>query len=222
MKLIRETFEDLEYITEGAEGEPKNLYIKGVFLQSSIKNRNGRLYPEEVMDKEVGRYIKESVNTKSSYGELGHPASPQIGLDRVSHIITELTKDGPNWIGKARITSTPMGDVARGLIESGGRLGVSSRGMGTVKPNKSGINEVQSDFRLATAADIVADPSAPDAYVNGIMENVEWLYNEKHGWQMIDLAEQAKVQINQAVRNKKLEEMKLRLFEEYLKKVSKI
>lgn len=222
MKLIREVFEDLEYITEGKEGEPKNLYIKGVFLQSSIKNRNGRLYPEGIMDNEVGRYIKESVNTKSSYGELGHPSTPQIGLDRVSHIITELTKDGPNWIGKARITSTPMGDVARGLIESGGRLGVSSRGMGTVKPNKSGINEVQADFRLATAADIVADPSAPDAYVNGIMENVDWFYNPKNGWEMIDLAEQAKVQINQAVRNKKLDDMKYRLFEDYMKKVSKI
>ena len=222
MKLIREVFEDLEYITEGEEGQPKNLYIKGIFLQSSIKNRNGRLYPEGVMDNEVGRYIKESVNTKSSYGELGHPASPQIGLDRVSHIITELKKDGPNWIGKARITSTPMGDVARGLIESGGRLGVSSRGMGTVKPNKNGINEVQADFRLATAADIVADPSAPDAYVNGIMESVDWFYNPKNGWEMIDLAEQAKVQINNAVRNKKLNEVKLKLFENYLRKVSKI
>lgn len=222
MKLIREVFEDLEYITEGKEGEPKNLYIKGVFLQSAIKNRNGRLYPEEIMDKEVGRYIQESVNTKSSYGELGHPATPQIGLDRVSHIITELTKEGTNWIGKARITSTPMGDVARGLIESGGRLGVSSRGMGTVKPNRSGINEVQSDFRLATAADIVADPSAPDAYVNGIMENVEWFYNDKHGWEMINLAEQAKAEINMAVRNKRLEEAKLGLLENYLKRISEI
>ncbi len=216
MKLIRETFEDLEYITEGAEGEAKNLYIKGVFLQSSIKNRNGRLYPEEVMDKEVGRYIKESVNTKSSYGELGHPASPQIGLDRVSHIITELTKDGPNWIGKARITSTPMGDVARGLIESGGRLGVSSRGMGTVKANKQGINEVQSDFRLATAADIVADPSAPDAYVNGIMENVDWLYSPQLGWQVIDLVEQHK---KEAHRKKLSEERKLKMFQELLNSI---
>ena len=222
MKLIREVFEDLEYITEGEEGQPKNLYIKGVFLQSAIKNRNGRLYPEEIMDKEVGRYITESVKTKSSYGELGHPATPQIGLDRVSHIITELTKEGTNWIGKARITSTPMGDVARGLIESGGRLGVSSRGMGTVKPNRSGINEVQSDFRLATAADIVADPSAPDAYVNGIMENVEWFYNDKHGWEMINIAEAAKAEINMAVRNKRLEEAKLGFLENYLRRISEI
>jgi hypothetical protein len=222
MRLITELNEDVKYITEAKESGGKNLYIEGIFLQSAIKNRNGRMYPEQTMDNEVGRYIKEQVESKRAFGELGHPNGPQINLDRVSHIITELRKDGTNWIGKAKITETPMGNIARGLIESGAQLGVSSRAMGSLKLNKEGINEVQNDFKLATAGDIVADPSAPNAFVNGIMENCEWVYDPKAGWKAIDLAEQTKLQIENAVRSKKLQQRKLAIFENYISKLSKI
>lgn len=222
MKLITERIDDIEYITEAKEDGTKNLYIEGIFLQSAVKNRNGRIYPEHVMDKEVGRYIKESVDAKTAMGELGHPNGPQINLDRVSHRIVSLKKEGTDYIGKAMITNTPMGNTARGIIESGARLGVSSRGMGTVKPNKKGINEVQDDFRLATAADIVADPSAPGAWVNGIMEGVEFFFDERSGWKAIEIAELAKREINEAIRRKELEEKKFELFESFLKRISKI
>ena len=223
MKLIVETLEDVNYITEAKEDGGKNLYIEGTFLQSSIVNRNKRFYPEEIMDKEVARYIKESITTKTALGELGHPNGPQINLDRVSHRIVDLRKEGTNYIGKAIITNTPMGNIAKGLMESGARLGVSSRGMGSLKPNKEGINEVQSDFRLATAADIVADPSAPNAWVDSVMESVDWVYNEKLGWQAIELAEKAKEEIEEAVVSKELDESKmLKLFENWLDKISKI
>lgn len=222
MRLFTELNEDVKYITEAKEDGGKNLYIEGVFLQSSIKNRNGRMYPEETMDREVQRYIKETVDTKRAFGELGHPNGPQINLDRVSHIITELRKDGKNWIGKAKITETPMGNIAKGLIESGAQLGVSSRGMGSLKLNNEGINEVQNDFKLATAADIVADPSAPNAFVNGIMEGCEWVYDPKAGWQAVALAEQAQQEIERAVRSRDLEDKKLQIFENYLSRLSKI
>lgn len=223
MKLITELTEDVQYITEAKEDGGKNLYIEGVFLQSSIKNRNGRVYPEEVMDREVARYIKESVDKNTAMGELGHPNGPQINLDRVSHRIVSLKKEGTNYIGRAMITNTPMGNIAKGIMESGARLGVSSRGLGSLKLNKEGINEVQDDFRLATAADIVADPSAPDAWVNGIMESLDWVYDERLGWKAIELAEQAKEKIEEAVATRSLDsERKLRLFESYLTKFSKI
>ena len=221
MKLITELNEEVQYIEEAKENGEKKLYIEGIFLQSAIKNRNGRIYPEEVMDKEVARYIKESIEKNSAMGELNHPSGPQINLDRVSHKIVSLRKEGTNYVGKALIANTPMGDIAKGLIESGIRIGVSSRGMGTVKMNKQGINEVQNDFRLATAADIVSDPSAPDAFVNGIMENVDWIYNEKRGWQMVDLAEQAKKQIEFSMRAKQLEEQKFNIFKNFLSELSK-
>lgn len=223
MKLIAEINEDVQYIVEAKEetGE-KNLYIEGIFLQSAIKNRNGRIYPESTMEREVNRYVQEQVAAKRAFGELNHPNGPQINLDRVSHIIESLKKDGTNWIGRAKITNTPMGNIARGLIESGAQLGVSSRGMGSLKLNKEGINEVQDDFRLATAADIVADPSAPNAFVNGIMENVEWFYDERNGWKALDLAEQAKQEIEKAVSRRELEERKLKIFESFLNKISKI
>jgi hypothetical protein len=221
MRLITELNEDVNYITEAKEAGGKNLYIEGVFLQSAIKNRNGRMYPEETMDREVQRYMKETVQAKRAFGELGHPNGPQINLDRVSHIITELRKDGTNWIGKAKITETPMGDIARGLIESGAQLGVSSRGLGSLKLNREGINEVQDDFKLATAADIVADPSAPDAFVNGIMEGCEWVWNAKGGWQAIELAEQTKRTIERAVSSRDLQEKKLAIFENFLNRLSK-
>lgn len=222
MKLITETLEEVQYISEAKEDGTKNLYIEGIFLQSAIKNRNGRMYPEHVMDKEVARYIKEAIDSKSAMGELGHPNGPQINLDRVSHRIVSLKKEGTDYIGKALITNTPMGNIAKGIMESGARLGVSSRGMGSLKLNKEGINEVQDDFRLATAADIVADPSAPNAWVNGIMENVDWLYDEKLGWKAIEIAEQSKAEINTAFTSRVLEEQKLKLFERYLGRLSKI
>ena len=223
MKLITELTEDIQYITEAKEDGGKNLYIEGVFLQSSIKNRNRRVYPEEVMDREVARYIKESVDQKTAMGELGHPNGPQINLDRVSHRIVSLKKEGTNYVGRAMITNTPMGNIAKGIIESGARLGVSSRGLGSLKLNKEGINEVQDDFRLATAADIVADPSAPDAWVNGIMESLDWVYDERLGWKAIELAEQAKKKIEESVASRSLDsERKLKLFESYLNKFSKI
>ena len=177
MKLITELFETVEYLTEAKETGEKNHYIQGIFMQAEEINRNGRIYRLPIMEKEVNRYINDVVKHHRAYGELGHPASPQINLDRVSHIITELKRDGNNFIGKAKLTDTPMGNIAVGLLKSGASLGVSSRGMGSLKPTKEGVMEVQDDFRLATAADIVADPSAPNAFVKGIMENVDWVYD---------------------------------------------
>ncbi len=216
MKLITEVNEQVRYITEEKEGK-KALYIEGVFLQSNIKNRNGRMYPGEIMEKEITRYMKEAVENNRAFGELGHPDGPSINLDRVSHIITELRRDGDNWVGKAKLTETPMGNIARGLIESGGQLGVSSRGLGTLKENRDGIQVVQDDFHLATAADIVADPSAPDAFVRGIMENKEWVvvngvWTEQH-------CDMSKKYIKKASK-KQLEEAKLHVFERFLRHLS--
>lgn len=233
MKLITELVEEVKYISEAKENGEKNLYIEGIFLQSAVKNRNGRIYPEEVMDKEVARYIKESVDNNTAVGELGHPDSPAINLNRISHKIVSLKKEGTNYIGKALITNTSMGKEARGLIESGVKLGVSSRGMGTLKKNSEGINEVQSDFRLATAADIVADPSAPEAWVNGIMEGVEWFYNDNGVLCREDLnlaftskeqiAEVSKKEIEEAVATRTFDEAKaLQLFESYINRLTKI
>lgn len=176
MKLICEINEDLEYLAEGDDGN-KNHYIKGVFMQGAIKNRNGRMYPMEVLQKEVARYQKDYIDRKRAFGELGHPSGPTINLDRVSHMITELKQDGNNFIGKAKIMDTPMGNIVKNLMNEGATIGVSSRGMGSLKPSKTGVAEVQNDFYLATAADIVADPSAPDAFVEGIMEGKEWIWD---------------------------------------------
>ena len=173
MRLISEVTEKVEYISE-ANG--KDLYIEGVFLQADLKNRNGRLYPGAIMDKEVKRYTKEYIDKKRAFGELGHPEGPTINLERVSHMITSLKKDGSNYIGRAKISETPHGNIVKTLIKEGAQLGVSSRGMGSLKANKKGIQEVQGDFYLATAADIVADPSAPVAFVNGVMEGKEWVW----------------------------------------------
>jgi hypothetical protein len=174
MRLISEVTDHVKFITEGKNN--KNMYIEGVFLQAEVKNRNGRIYPDRIMEKEVNRYTTSYIDKKRAFGELGHPDGPTINLDRVSHIIESLKKDGTNYVGKAKITDTPHGNIVKGLINAGAQLGVSSRGMGTLKANKAGIQEVQSDFYLATAADIVADPSAPDAFVNGIMEGKEWVW----------------------------------------------
>lgn len=177
MKLITEINESVEYIAEAREDGKQDYFIRGPFMQANIKNRNGRVYPAEVLDKEVNRYVTENVQKNRAYGELGHPTSPTINLDRVSHMIKELTRDGDNFIGKAKImTETPMGQIVKNLMDEGASLGVSSRGMGSLK-NKNGAAEVQNDFYLATAADIVADPSAPDAFVEGIMEGKEWVWD---------------------------------------------
>jgi hypothetical protein len=175
MKLITEAFEDLQILEEEANGK-KNLYIEGVFLQADIKNRNGRVYPFNVLDREVGRYNEQYVAVGRALGELGHPDGPTVNLDRVSHKIVSLKSEGTNFIGRAQILSTPMGAIAKNLIESGVKLGVSSRGMGSIE-ERNGANYVRDDFMLATAADIVADPSAPDAFVNGIMEGKEWVWD---------------------------------------------
>jgi hypothetical protein len=176
MKLIKEVVESTKLVVEEKLGKGKTYFIEGVFLQSELQNRNGRMYPESIMDKEVGRYLKEYVKQNRAYGELGHPDSPSINLDRVSHLIVDLRKEGTNYIGKAKILDTPMGQIAKGLLDGGANLGVSSRALGSLKMNNEGINVVQDDFMLSTAADIVADPSAPDAFVRGIMESKEWTF----------------------------------------------
>jgi hypothetical protein len=175
MKLISETMENIEYITE-AGGKEKSYKIKGTFLQADVKNRNGRVYPMAILEKEVGRYNKEFIQKKRAFGELGHPDGPTVNLERVSHMITDLYPDGKNFVGEAKIMDTPYGKIVKNLIDEGARLGVSSRGMGSLEP-KGGAQVVKKDFYLATAADIVADPSAPNAFVEGIMEGKEWVWD---------------------------------------------
>jgi hypothetical protein len=214
MKLFTELVEKVELITERGKNGKKNLFIEGVFLQANIKNRNGRIYPMDVMEKEVSRYNEEVVSKSRAFGELGHPSGPTINLDRVSHIITELRKDGNNFIGKARITETPMGQIARGIMESGGQLGVSSRAMGSLK-EQNGIMVVQDDLKISTAADIVADPSAPDAFVNGIMEGVNWIFDPIKGSWLEEKANDLVKQIHKMPK-RQLEEQKLSIFENYI------
>ena len=215
MKLIREEIESVKVITEATKSGKKNLYIEGVFLQGNIKNRNGRMYPMETLQKEVGRYIKEHVDTGRALGELGHPDGPTVNLDRVSHKITSLKESGSNFIGKAKILeSTPMGSIAKSLLSEGVKLGVSSRGIGSLKPTKEGFNVVGEDFMLATAADIVADPSAPDAFVNGIMEGKEWVW--EGGILREQFVDETKKRINTLVDQKALEEHKINLFNDFL------
>ena len=176
VKLIAEAVEEVEYITEEKEGGGKNYKIRGIFMQADIKNRNGRIYPMEVLDEEVRNYNKKFIQQNRAFGELGHPEGPTVNLERVSHMITSLKPDGKNFIGEAKIMDTPMGKIVKNLMDEGAKLGVSSRGMGSLK-QKGGANVVSDDFYLATAADIVADPSAPNAFVEGIMEGKEWVWN---------------------------------------------
>lgn len=214
MKLITELVEDVQLIYEAKESGGKDYYIEGIFLQADIKNRNGRMYPVDTLEKEVNRYVTEVVKNNRAFGELGHPSGPSINLDRVSHIITELKRDGKNFIGKAKLTETPMGKIARGIMESGGQLGVSSRAMGSLKEER-GVMVVQNDLRLSTAADIVADPSAPDAFVNGIMEGVEWIYDPvKNTWLEQKLYETKKKIHNMS--KSKLEEQRMAILEDYI------
>ena len=214
MKLIREEIESVKVLTESRNGK-KSLYIEGVFLQGNIKNRNGRMYPMETLQREVGRYTKEHVDTGRALGELGHPDGPTVNLDRVSHKITSLKESGTNFVGRAKILeSTPMGKIASSLLSEGVKLGVSSRGIGSLKPTREGFNVVGEDFMLATAADIVADPSAPDAFVDGIMEGKEWI------WEGTILrerkVEEIKSKIDTLAGQKRLEEHKLNLFNEFI------
>ena len=176
VRLFSEAIEEVQYITEAKEGGGKNYKIKGIFLQADIKNRNGRVYPMAILEKEVARYNKKFINENRAYGELGHPEGPTVNLERVSHMVTELYPDGKNFIGEAKIMETPMGKIVKNIMDEGGKLGVSSRGMGSLD-QKNGANYVRDDFYLATAADIVADPSAPNAFVEGIMEGKEWVWN---------------------------------------------
>ena len=177
MKLISEALEDVKFLAEEDDNGKKNYKIKGIFMQADIKNRNGRIYPMEVLQKEVQRYNKDQINENRAYGELGHPEGPTINLERASHMITSLVPDGKNFIGEAKILSTPMGKIVENLLSDGAKLGVSSRGMGSLA-QKRGANYVNGDFYLATAADIVADPSAPNAFVQGVMEGKEWVWNQ--------------------------------------------
>jgi hypothetical protein len=215
MKLISEIVEDVQIITEGTS---KDLFIEGIFLQSEITNRNGRVYPKSVMEREVGRYMKEYVEAKRAFGELGHPEGPTINLDRVSHMITSLKEDGNNYVGRAKIMNTPMGNIVKNLIDGGAKLGVSSRGLGSLKTTNEGINEVQDDFFLATAADIVADPSAPDAFVQGIMENKEWMFING-SWTYQNMDETRK--LIEQTKSRQLQEVKIRAFEKFLNSISK-
>ena len=211
MKLITEQIEDVKLVTEGT-GDDKKLYIEGVFLQSELKNRNGRMYPFSVLEKEVNRYNEEYVKSKRALGELGHPDGPTVNLDRVSHRITKLTAEGNNFIGRAQILDTPMGKIASSLLGEGVKLGVSSRGMGSIDKRED-CNVVMDDFMLATAADIVADPSAPDAFVNGIMEGKEWAWDNG----ILKETKVAKYQryMDDATRQN-LEERTLRVFNDFL------
>ena len=213
MKLIREEIEKVEVLTEGT-GKNQKLYIQGPFLQAECVNRNGRMYPYSIMEKEVARYNEQYVQKGRALGELGHPDGPTVNLDRVSHKIISLTCEGNNWIGKAQILSTPMGKIAESLLKDGVTLGVSSRGIGSLRENNKGYKEVGEDFMLATAADIVADPSAPDAFVQGIMEGKEWVWDG--GILREKLAETTKRRINNLVDQRVLEEHKLALFSEFL------
>jgi len=213
MKLIREEIESVEFLVEQKNGK-KSMYIEGVFLQGNIKNRNGRMYPMETLRREVGRYNENHVQSGRALGELGHPDGPTVNLDRVSHKIVSLKENGSNFIGKAKILGTPMGKIAASLVEEGVKLGVSSRGVGSLKQTREGVNIVGDDFMLATAADIVADPSAPDAFVEGIMEGKEWVWEGNSFREK--LAAETKSKIDTLVGQKALEEHKLNLFNEFI------
>jgi len=214
MKLITETIEDIEVLTEANANGGKSYKIKGVFMQADIKNRNGRVYPVQTLAKEVARYTKEFINKKRAFGELGHPDGPTVNLERVSHMITSLKPEGKNFIGEAKVMDTPYGKIVKNLIDEGAQLGVSSRGMGSIQQSQ-GRNVVGKDFYLATAADIVADPSAPDAFVEGIMENKEWVWD--NGVLKSIEVEQYKEELEKTKR-KELAEVKANIFKDFISK----
>jgi hypothetical protein len=214
MKLITETLEECKLvIEEGANGGPKSFFIEGPFLEGNVKNRNGRLYPVGLLEREVGRYTSDYVNQNRAYGELGHPQGPTINLGRVSHMIKSLKREADHFVGRAKIMDPPYGQIVQNLMKEGAKLGVSSRGMGSLKQH-DGYQEVQDDYYLATAADIVADPSAPNAFVQGIMENREWIYSNGV-LQEVEL-EASKEVINTAVRRGELEDTMISIFEDFI------
>lgn len=220
MKLIKEITEEVSYLLEAKEDGTKSYFIEGIIMQGDIKNRNGRVYPKEVLMKEMTRYNKNYVEAKRAYGELGHPSGPTINLDRVSHMFTELRQDGSNVVGRAKVMDTPMGKIVKNLIDEGANLGISSRGMGSVKQNKNGIMEVQSDFMLATAGDIVADPSAPNAFVQGIMEGVDWVYDvAEQTWKSQNSFDQIEDQVKR-MSSRELEEQAYTLFNKFIKSLT--
>lgn len=220
MKLITELSEEVEIIREGA-GDSKKLYITGPFIQTEKVNRNGRVYKKDRMLNEVNRYIEENVKKNKAWGELGHPDGVKINEDRISHRIVELVENGNDWIGKAIITNTPMGKIVEGLMESGGYIGISTRGTGSLRMNSNGINEVQSDYRIATGGDIVLDPSGPDCWVNGIMEGVEYLWDDRTGsLKVTESAEKAKREIESIYSKRTIDEKRLfEAFNDYLKRL---
>lgn len=213
MKLFTELVEEVKYLVEDKGNGKKDYYIEGIFLQGDIKNRNGRVYKSDTLSKEIKRYNEEYVKQNRAFGELGHPSGPTINLERVSHLIKSIDQDGSNFIGRAKIMDTPYGNIVKNLMSEGAKLGVSSRGMGTLKQNNEGVMEVQDDFFLATAADIVADPSAPDAFVRGIMEGVEWVWD--NGILKAQQIEEMKREI-QRTPSRRLEEAKLNAFKYFI------
>lgn len=222
--LIKEIVEEVQYLTEKTEDGKKNYFIEGIIMQGGIRNRNGRVYPPDVLKKETKRYMETYVTKNRAFGELGHPAGPTINLDRVSHMFTDLSEKGNNIVGRAKIMDTPMGKVVKNLIDEGAQLGISSRGMGSLKQNKEGIMEVQNDFVLATAGDIVADPSAPDAFVKGIMEGVEWIYDvASSSWVAANTLDRIEEEVKSIskVSRKKLEEQAEQLFAKFLDSLTK-
>jgi hypothetical protein len=219
MKLICEQVDNVRYVVEAKESGQKNYFIEGIFMQADIQNRNGRMYPGDILEKECQRYMKEAVEQGRAYGELGHPNGPSINLDRVSHLITNLRQEGSNYIGKAKIMETPMGNIVKGLMDGGGSLGVSTRGLGSLAEDKArGCMVVQDDFKLATAADIVADPSAPDAFVRGIMEGVDWVWD--NGLLKAQKLEEIQKTIKKAP-SKNLSEAKVNAFKTFINELVK-
>ena len=215
MKLISEEVQDVQFITEAKKDGGKDYFIEGILMQAEKKNRNGRVYTRAILDREADKYNANYIQKNRAFGELGHPDSPTINLDRVSHMITKLYPDGSNYIGRAKILDTPNGKIVKNLLDGGASLGVSTRGVGSLRPH-NGYQLVQDDFHLATAADIVADPSAPDAFVQGIMESAEWVLTNQ-GWKAVDY-ELAQKQLKEAKQNE-IEEVALRLFKNYISKL---
>lgn len=224
MKLITETIEEVQVLTETSEHEPKQYFIEGIFMQGDIKNRNGRIYPATILEKEMMRYDDQFIKTKRALGELGHPDGPQINGDRVSHLITGMKREGSNFVGKAKILSTPMGNIVKTFIDEGVKVGVSTRGLGSVKPTREGIMEVQNDFHLATV-DIVTDPSGPNCFVNGIMENTEYFYDIVSGtWRAQQMIEEAVKEVKKTYKRteRKIDEaFAARLFESFVRSLKK-
>jgi len=218
MKLITELNEDVKYIIEEKEGK-KHVFIEGIIMQGEIENRNGRMYKINTLEKEMNRYSEQYIAKNRAYGELGHPSGPTINLERACIMFKKLYREGNNIMGKAKVLDTPMGNIVKGLVSEGASLGISSRGMGSIKENSNGIMEVQDDFHLATAGDIVADPSAPDAFVRGIMEGVEWVWD--NGILKVERVEQYKQEINHGARQKISEETAIKVFNQFFKDLSK-